>query len=347
MSIAPPIPSNFAVQQGNGQVLLSWNIVAGSTNYVVQRSPDGVVFTTLASPTLTNYLDTTVTINTAYFYQVAAQNGSGISPYTPAQSIVPTTTGVLSLGQVRLMAQQRADRVNSNFVTDPEWNTYINQSAFELYDLLTTLYEDYNVAQPAIFLSVGANAQYPLPDGQLSFLDETGTPFVARPFYKILGLDCGLASTSNAWVTLHKFDFISRNRYVFPNITSTYLGVFNLRYRVLGNNLMFIPTPAGNQYFRLWYVPRMQEMLRDTDVLDGVSGWTEYVIIDAAIKALQKEESDVTVLALQKQAIIDRINSTAMNRDAGQPDTISDTRSWGERWGGYGSPNGDGSYGGY
>jgi len=32
-----------------------------------------------------------------------------------------------------------------------------------------------------------------------------------------------------------------------------------------------------------------------------------------------------------------------MNRDAGQPDSISDVRTNSERWGGY---NGDGPYGG-
>ena len=41
------------------------------------------------------------------------------------------------------------------------------------------------------------------------------------------------------------------------------------------------------------------------------------------------------------------IQSSAMNRDAGQPDTISDTRNWSERWGSYGGPGFDGGYGGF
>jgi hypothetical protein len=162
-----------------------------------------------------------------------------------------------------------------------------------------------------------------------------------------LGVDCGLALNSNAWVTLHKFDFISRNRYVFPNISSTYLGVFNLRYRLVGNTLMFIPTPSAGQFIRLWYIPRLTELLQDTDLCDGVSGWTEYVIVDTAIKILQNEESDTSVLLAQKQLLLDRIQSSSMNRDAGQPDTISNVRSFSERWGGYGGAGGDGSYGGY
>lgn len=225
------------------------------------------------------------------------------------------------------MAQQRADRVNSSFVSTAEWNTYINQSAYELYDLLVNTFEDYYTTTPYTFTTDGTTSQYSLPPN----------------FDKLVGVDLALNATSNAYVTIQKFDFISRNRYVYPNITSTFAGVFNLRYRLVGSTLMFIPTPSAGQQVRVWYIPRMTQLLKDTDQLDGVSGWIEYVIVDAAIKALQKEESDVTVLMAQKMALIKRIEESAMNRDAGQPDTISSTRAWGNSGGGWGN---DGGYGG-
>lgn len=334
---APSTPTNFYLQQGNGQTFLSWDLTSTATSYSVQRSTDGVSYSVVATPTVNLYLDTAVTVGTNYYYKVAATNVDGTSPYTTAQSITPTYSGDLALGQVRLLSQQRADRVNSNFVALPEWNTYINQSYFELYDLLTTVYEDYYLADPVIFQTDGSDS-YTLPNGA----NYSG----AKPFYKLMGVDLGLSNTSNAWVTLKKYDFIARNRYVYPQLTSTYLGVFNLRYRVLGDKLHFIPTPAGAQYIRLWYVPRMTMLLQDTDIMKGVSGWTEYVIVDAAIKALQKEESDVSVLLAQKMALKQRIEESAMNRDAGQPDTISNVRSESERWGGWG-PNGDGGFGGF
>lgn len=343
----PGIPQNLAVQQANGQVFVSCNQVAGATTYQVQRSLDNVTFSIIASPAVPYYLDTTVTQGTQYFYKMASTNGSGTSSYTLSQSVVPAQSGLLSLGQIRLMSRQRADRVNSQFVTDPEVNTYINQSLFELYDILTTVYEDYNVYGPILFQTDGSTYQYPLPNGIATFQSQTGSPITPPPLYKLLGVDCGVALNNNAWVTLHKFDFLERNRYVFPNITSTFLGVFNLRYRLVGNTLMFIPTPSAGQYLRLWYVPRLTELLKDNDLCDGISGWTEYLIVDAAIKILQKEESDVSVLQVQKQALLDRIQSSSMNRDAGQPDTITDIRSYSSRWGGYGSAGGDGSYGGF
>lgn len=322
-----PAPSNFYVQQGNNQVLLSWSLVSSAINYVVQRSTDGVNFSLLASPALNQYLDTTVTMGTQYFYQVGTVGPSGQGPFTIAQSIVPTTAGQESLGALRLAAQQRADRVNSNFVTLPEWNFFINQSALELYDILVTNFEDYYVAQPAYFTTDGSTSQFPLPNGILSFTNQVGQSYVAPPFYKLLGVDLGLNNAPNGFVTVKKFNFINRNQYVFPNTASTIYGVFNLQYRLLGNTIDFIPVPSSSQPIRIWYIPRMPQLLLDTDILDGVSGWTQYVIIRAAKYALDKEESDTSKLDAEIAFLKGRIEESAMNRDVGQPDTISDTRS--------------------
>ena len=163
------------------------------------------------------------------------------------------------------------------------------------------------------------------------------------------GVDVGLQASPNnsAWFTLRKFDAIQRNQYVYPQINSSILGVFNMAYRLTGNQIWFIPAPAGSQYIRLWYIPRVPTLLQDTDILDGISGWTEYVITDAAIKALQKEESDVTVLAAQKMMLKQRIEETAINRDVGQPDTLSNVRRAADRNGWFGFGMVDGSLGGY
>lgn len=339
---APGTPSNVYVQQGNGQVYLSWDLQAGATSYPVLRSTDGVTFAQVSDAAPNNYLDSSVTTGTLYYYQVQAKNVDGSSNASTAQTIIPTPTAEMSLGQLRLLSQQRADRVNSQFVTLPEWNSYINQSRFELYDLLVTVYEDYYLAPPYNFVTDGVSSQYTLPNGVLTD-SVSGLP--AAPFYKLQGLDLGLDSNTNAFVTLHKFEFISRNRYLYPAVTGNFYGVFSMRYRLMGNTVYFIPTPSGGQTVRVWYVPRLTELLQDTDLADGISGWTEYVIVDAAIKALQKEESDVSVLLAQKQALIKRIEESSMNRDAGQADSISRTRGWSGGW----SDNGggwDGSSGG-
>jgi hypothetical protein len=67
-------------------------------------------------------------------------------------------------------------------------------------------------------------------------------------------------------------------------------------------------------------------------VADGVSGWLEYVVCDAAIKMMQKEESDTSVLQLQKAALIKRVEAAAENRDAGSPATIADVQWTNGTW---------------
>lgn len=315
----PATPSNFVVQQGDAQAFVSWNLTAGATSYHVQRSTDqGLSYSSVGTPTTPYYLDTSVTVGTQYYYKVASVNSDGTSSYTVPQSVVPSNLGLFSLGQVRLMSKQRADMVNSNYVTVPEWNTYINQSYTELYDLLITVYEDYYVTGPTTLTADGTN-----------------TLALPTDFYKLMGVD-GAPGSVNSYVTLKKFDFIARNQYIYPQLTSSLLGAFNPQYRLVGNVIQLIPTPPNGQIFRIWYIPRPSYLLQDTDMLDGIAGWSEYVIVDAAIKAMQKEESDVSVLMNQKMMLKQRIEESAMNRDAGQPDTISNVRRASSRWGGDG-----------
>ena len=250
----------------------------------------------------------------------------------------------MTLAQLRTAARQRADQVNSNFVSDSELNSYINQSYFELYDILIQKYGDnYFSADPVQFSTDGSTMQYPLPNGILTFTNgRTGaTGYTAPAFYKLLGVDLMLANQQQSFVTIRPFNFSDRNRYAVPNFQSFY-GVTNLRYRLNDNYLWLTPIPSSGQNIQIWYVPRLETLDDDADTADGISGWTEYIICDAAIKCMQKEESDVSVLMAQKMALIQRIESAGENRDAANPATVSDGQ-WSDLWwptgngGGYGT----------
>lgn len=336
------IPQGFYAQQGNFTAYLLWSPVAGALSYQIQRSPDGITYTNLATPILANYTDATVVVGTQYFYQVASVNVSGTSPYSAPASVIPAPSSELSLQELRLRAQQRADRVNSNFVALPEWNFFINQAMYELYDLLINVYEDYFEAPEITFTADGSTFAYALPDGQKTFTNSaTGQSIVAPTFYRLSGVDLGLNSANNAYVTVNKYNLIDRNRFVYPNSASTIYGVFNLQYRLMGNNIRFIPTPSAGQVIRLLYIPRLPTLLKETDLSTlGYSGWLQYVIIRAAKYALDKEESDTTKLDEELTFLNKRIEESAINRDVGQPDRISNTRSGYGMDGGAGGTNG-------
>lgn len=241
----------------------------------------------------------------------------------------------LTLAQLRTLARQEADMVNTQFITDAELNTYINQSYFELYDLLVQKYGDDYFANTVEFSTDGTNYLYALPNGT--------NYSAAAAFYKLLGVDLNLApGNDDSWVTIRRFNMSDRNRYSVPNFQSFY-GVTNLRYRLNGSNIWFTPIPTSGQTMRIWYVPRLTTLSADGDTADGISGWTEYIVVDAAIKMKDKEESDVSVLGARKQMLIQRIEAAAENRDAAMPMTVSDNMSSNYDWpGGSGGGNGAG-----
>lgn len=329
----PYQPQNLAAQQANGNILLTWSASLAATGYIVQRSMDNVNFTTIATPgQVTQYLDSLPGIGIMYYYQVAATNISGTSTYSSVVQMVAAAPAEMSLYELRTRSYQCADRLGSNYVTIDEANSFINLACYELYDLLITDYEDYYANQIVYINTNGTTALYPLPDGVTNYIGGTypnsngGSP--APAFYKLAGIDLGINTSNNAWVTLLKFDFIERNKYVYPNSTSTIYGVYNMRYRIMGNNLFIIPTPAGNQQLRFWYSPRLPELLQDNNVTSiGVSGWLRYVIVRTAKYILDKEEgTDTSKLDAELLFLKTRIEQAAQNRDAGIPDKVSNTR---------------------
>lgn len=348
----PYQPQSLNVEQSDGNILLTWNGSLGAIGYQVQRSTDGVNFTNLATVGLVpQYLDPLPGIGITYYYQVAATNLSGTSTYSSVMQMVAAPPSEMSLGELRLRAQQTADRVNSQFVTTSEWNAFLRLAMYELYDILITSYEDLFASKFVFINTNGTTQNYAVPDGVSNYLGGiyggvSGVP--AEAFYKLAGMDLGINTSNNAWVTLIKYNFIDRNKYVYPNSTSTIYGVYNMAYRLMGNFVNVIPTPAGNQQIRMWYSPKLPGLLADNDLTTlGYSGWLRYPIVRAAKYALDKEEgSDTSKLDQEIAYLKIRIEQASQNRDAGVPDTISNTRQ-DPLYGGSGFAGGGSSQGGW
>ena len=88
---APATPTGLHATGGNAQVSLSWSASTSAASYNVKRSTanGGPYNTAVASPTVTNYTDTTVTNGTTYYYVVSAVNSAGQSANSAQASATP------------------------------------------------------------------------------------------------------------------------------------------------------------------------------------------------------------------------------------------------------------------
>lgn len=202
--------------------------------------------------------------------------------------------GPVTLAELRSRAKARADMVGSSFVTDAEWNVYLNHAADELYDLLVVQYEDDFAAELALSFPTGAS------DVDVSSEAEADS---GAPMLKLLSVGVTLGGRYSELQRYTRAD-----RAVLRNATSG-----TPRYQLRGSILSFLPNLPAASTLAVEYVPQRAELISDAD--RHLLGWDEFVVLGAAIKALGKEESDPSVLMAEKAALDRRIRETAPKRD--------------------------------
>lgn len=211
----------------------------------------------------------------------------------------------ITLLELRTQSRQLSDMEDNEFVSDSELTNYINFAVAELHDLLVQCYgSDYFLNSTSATTTVDTT-DYSLPSD----------------FYKLRGVDVKLSG--NDWLSIQPFNFNERNR--FEDFGSWSLqGITNIRYRIMGSNIKFSPVPDSQVDYRIWYVPTATKLSADADSLDDINQYSNFVIVTAAIKMLNKEESDISNLAGERQRLINHIEEVARNRDAANPESISD-----------------------
>jgi hypothetical protein len=230
----------------------------------------------------------------------------------------------VTLSSLRTQVRERADMQNSLFVSDDEVDLYINNSAWELYDIVISKFEDQFIytdsitgLPPTYTISNTANNWFTLPTN----------------FYKLRGVDRQQDSSSDSWFTLSKWNFAERNNFLDRGVRSLY-GSATASYRVLGQKVTILPQSDSAGIYRLWYIPKMTTLTSGVDLDASIEMWSEYIVVDAAMKCLIKEESDTSMLMNIKQGLLARIESMSANRDAGSPEKIADVRGTTiNRWG--------------
>jgi hypothetical protein len=203
-------------------------------------------------------------------------------------------------------AKQMADLVGSNFVSSAEWTTWINSGFMELYDIVVGAYEDYFTTSTTATISSGSSFALP------------------AAFYKLRGID--YAITGDAYLNVPQYNFNDRNRQLYWTYSSR--GNDSVRrYRLIADNVEITPEDRSSGTYRIWYVPAATALSSGSDTIPTAlskAGWEEYIVLYAAIKAKLKGEEQVTDMENQKAALAQRIVSMSANRNADQPERITD-----------------------
>lgn len=211
---------------------------------------------------------------------------------------------MITLAELQLQVRQRADIVNSNFIAPAELTSYINSSIAELYDLLCESFgEDYFVTK----------YEFTTTDSQSYTLTDD--------FYELKRVDLKIDNTD--WVTVPRFN-LNQDTTLSSSSFVALGGYLNVKYRLIGNTIKLAPLPSPGSTVRILYVPLPTQLADPTDTLQDFNYYSEYVIVDAAIKCMAKAEDDVTVLMAQKAEQKARIIGKAANRDVANPEAITD-----------------------
>ena len=183
---------------------------------------------------------------------------------------------------------------------DPEVNMYIYQSWCALYDFLTSKNQDYYLSTFPTFNTVINVTSYALP----------------ADFYKVRGVDVTVNGFARA---LSQWRFEERERYNYYGTWNTGLPI---AYHIVNGQIQFKPLPAGVYPVALYYYPTAPQLIGDGDTINGVDGFEEWVVIDAAIKILTKDDRDVSVLSSERDRVLARVGTMMSNQDAGEPTRI-------------------------
>ncbi len=176
----------------------------------------------------------------------------------------------------------------------------VNNGVQGLHDILTDAFgTDY------VMSSVPFTASANVPTYQFS------ASIGIDDFYKVRGVDVQVNGTQ--FQELKPYMFNERNMYARNQAygySSNYYGPY-YRYRVQGDEIKIIPTPQAGTVFMLHYTPTATLLVSGSDTVDGINGWEDYIVVDAAIECLQPEGGDTTVLERRKMQLKQRIEEMA------------------------------------
>jgi hypothetical protein len=220
------------------------------------------------------------------------------------------------------LALQRSNQESSGIFGPSELTTYINNSLAELYDILTTTYEDYD---SHIYLSTLTGASNVIP-----LFSAVNKVRLVEFQYMSGNIGGASSATSDNYYPIQMFMMPQRNQYGNTpiNIFLPY-ALARITYRVMGQEIIIEPVASCAGNYRIWYTQKWQNLINLTDYLPeniDTQAWSEYAIVDCCIKMFDKMNVENTGFRQEKAELKDRIVSAAKNRMTGGPKRMFNAR---------------------
>ena len=208
----------------------------------------------------------------------------------------------VTLTTLRTRVRERADQVGSSFIADSATglDAYINEANQKLHGMLVEALGEEYVSSTSAFTTVAGTSDYALPTG----------------FYKLYGVDL---SYHGVMRSLKRYERPERNTYreMRPEALP--------RYSLVGGNLRLYPSSTNGLTGAILYAPEATVLVNAGDSVAYPNGWERFIVLDAAIQALLKEESSVTALVNEREMVIREIAAAKENRDMATPKQVIDT----------------------
>ena len=228
---------------------------------------------------------------------------------------MPTVTFL----QLRQWAAQRAGFENSSFIATQEAKDLCNQSLRAWRDMLIKAKGDeyFEKTTPYLFNTVSGTQIYALP----------------ADFYKLTTVYWN--SGDGRFLRIPKYmpteseDFYTSQGWTAYSYYGGNLGNVNVKYRLQGTNIRFVPVPLGVYAMKVNYIPDLTDLVNDADTIEmyGEQAWVTH---DLAGEYLAKQESDPGAQWAKRDKEEARIMNMA-ERDQGDPPKIQDVRQ--DPWG--------------
>lgn len=218
---------------------------------------------------------------------------------------------LVSLATLRGRAQYASDMENDPNISNTIWGMFLNYGAQRLHDILVNK----------------GGEEYAISSGTINITNGTNTYDLPADFYRMKGID---VSNGARTYTLRRFQFREREKYNWATINWGGHGGVPV-YMLQGHQVRFQPMPSINTTATIWYVPTMQvlvhgtgswtsaALVNDDDCIDDVNGYAEYIVLEAAIRAMIKQDRDPSGLIAQRDEVKAWIESSAAQRDSNDP----------------------------